>query len=103
MPRPKPLPRPGDKSSAAPLDVLIVGGGAAGLSAALTLGRCLRRVLVCDAGRPRNAQARIFNGFLSRDASDPAEFLNIAREQLRRYNSIELRRSTVAEIQRHRE
>jgi choline dehydrogenase-like flavoprotein len=48
------------------LDAIIVGGGPAGLSAALVLGRCLRRVLVCDAGHPRNEPARIFNG-----CSDP--------------------------------
>jgi len=57
------------------LDVIIVGGGAAGLSAALVLGRCLRKVLVFDAGSPRNAPARIFNGYLSRDGSTPGEFL----------------------------
>ena len=45
------------------LDAIIVGGGPAGLSAALVLGRCLRRVLVCDAGHPRNEPARIFNGY----------------------------------------
>lgn len=45
------------------LDAIVVGGGPAGLSAALVLGRCLRRVLVCDAGHPRNESARIFNGY----------------------------------------
>jgi hypothetical protein len=65
---------------------------AGGLSAALVLGRCLRRVLVCDAGHPRNEPARIFNGFLSRDGSTPAEFLQICRDQLRRYETIEFRK-----------
>ena len=82
------------------LDAIIVGGGPAGLSAALVLGRCLRRVLVCDAGNPRNAPARVFNGYLSRDGSTPAEFMQISREQLRRYETVELREVKVTEAQR---
>jgi thioredoxin reductase len=83
------------------LDVIIVGGGPAGLSAALVLGRCLRRVLVCDAGNPRNAPAKIFNGYLSRDGSSPAEFLAISRAQLARYReTVELRQVPVTAIQR---
>ena len=72
-------------------DVLIVGGGPAGLSAALVLGRCRRRVLVCDAGHPRNARSHGLHGFLTRDGIKPAEFLEIAREQLRPYETVELR------------
>ncbi len=82
------------------LDVVIVGGGPAGLSAALVLGRCLRKVLVCDAGNPRNAPARIFNGYLSRDGSTPAEFLDISRDQLRRYETVELRKVKVNHAER---
>ena len=82
------------------LDTLIVGGGSAGLSAALVLGRCLRRVLVCDAGHPRNAPAKIFNGYLSRDGSTPGEFLTISRAQLRRYETVALHQVVVAEIVR---
>lgn len=85
------------------LDVIIVGGGSAGLSAALVLGRCLRRVLVCDAGQPRNAPARVFNGYLSRDGSTPGEFLEISRDQLRRYETVELRRATVTSAERGRD
>jgi thioredoxin reductase len=77
------------------LDAVIVGGGAAGLSAALVLGRCLRKVVVFDAGNPRNAPARIFNGYLSRDGSTPGEFLQISRDQLSRYETVELRKATV--------
>lgn len=82
------------------LDVVIVGGGAAGLSAALVLGRCLRKVLVLDAGNPRNAPARVFNGYLSRDASTPGEFLQICRDQLRRYDTVELRKAKVTHAER---
>jgi thioredoxin reductase len=49
------------------LDCIIVGGGPAGLSAALILGRCRRRILLCDTGRPRNARAMALHGFLTRD------------------------------------
>ena len=56
-------------------DVAIVGGGAAGLSAALVLGRARRRVVVIDAGAPRNAPAAHMHGFLSRDGMPPAELL----------------------------
>ncbi|WP_281445608.1 FAD-binding protein, partial [Paenarthrobacter nicotinovorans] len=50
--------------------VVVIGGGAAGLSAAVTLGRALRSVLVIDAGEPRNAPAAGVHGFLSRDGID---------------------------------
>jgi thioredoxin reductase len=62
-------------------DVVIVGGGPAGLSAAVVLGRCCRRVLVCDAGNPRNAKSRGVHGFLSREGTPPGELLKVAREQ----------------------
>jgi thioredoxin reductase len=66
-------------------DVIIVGGGPAGLSAANILGRCRRRVLLCDDGRYRNENSKAVNGFLSRDGIHPAELRPIAREQLIRY------------------
>lgn len=72
-------------------DVIIVGAGPAGLSAALILGRSRRRVLVCDTKKPRNAAARAMHGFLTRDGIAPAEFLRVAREQLRPYDTIEIR------------
>jgi thioredoxin reductase len=83
------------------LDVIVIGGGPAGLSAALVLGRCLRRVLVCDAGNPRNQAAKIFNGYLSRDGSAPSEFLEISRAQLQRYSqTVELRNVEVTQVER---
>lgn len=72
-------------------DVIIAGGGPAGLSAALLLGRCRRRVLVCDAGQPRNAATYAMYGFLTRNGFPPDEFLRIARDQLRPYHSVEVR------------
>jgi thioredoxin reductase len=82
-------------------DVVIVGAGPAGLSAALMLGRCRRRVLVCDTGKPRNASSRAMHGFLTRDGIPPREFLNIAREQLRQYDTIELRDVEVIDAKCH--
>ena len=66
-------------------DVAVIGGGAAGLSAALVLSRARRKVLVLDAGHPRNAPASHMHGFLSRDGLPPAELLAIGREEVRRY------------------
>ena len=72
-------------------DVIIVGAGPAGLSAALMLGRCRRRVLICDTGRPRNASSHALHGYLTRDGIAPRDFLALARADLRQYDSVELR------------
>jgi thioredoxin reductase len=69
-------------------DVVIVGGGAAGLSAALVLGRARRRVAVVDAGSPRNAPAAHMQGFLSRDGMPPAELLAAGRAEVRGYGVV---------------
>jgi thioredoxin reductase len=66
-------------------DVAVVGGGAAGLSAALVLGRARRRVAVIDAGAPRNTPAAHMQGYLSRDGMAPAEFLAAGRDEVARY------------------
>ncbi|MFE2556278.1 NAD(P)/FAD-dependent oxidoreductase [Streptomyces sp. NPDC059352] len=66
-------------------DVVMVGGGAAGLSAALVLGRSRRRTLVVDAGAPRNAPAAHMHGVLSRDGVSPAEYLEAGRRELAAY------------------
>src|SRR5947209_19369622 len=63
-------------------DVVVVGGGVAGLSAAMMLGRSRRRVVVVDAGEPRNAPSAHLQGFLSRDGMDPAELLSTARREV---------------------
>jgi len=66
-------------------DVVVVGGGAAGLSAALVLGRARRRVAVIDAGAPRNAPAAHMHGFLSRDGMPPAGLLAQGRDEVTGY------------------
>jgi thioredoxin reductase len=66
-------------------DVLIIGGGAAGLSAALVLARARRSIVVIDGGAPRNAPAAHMHGFLSRDGVDPATFLAAGRSEVQRY------------------
>jgi thioredoxin reductase len=66
-------------------DVAVVGGGAAGLSAALVLGRARRRVAVIDAGAPRNAPASHMHGFLSRDGMSPAELSAAGRSEVAAY------------------
>ena len=78
-------------------DVIIVGAGPAGLSAALMLGRCRRSVLVCDTGRPRNAASRALHGYLSRDGIPPIELLAIGRTELAKYETVEFRHVEVVD------
>ncbi len=78
-------------------DVAVIGGGAAGLSAALVLGRARRQVAVVDAGAPRNAPAAHMHGFLSRDGTPPAELLAQGRAEARRYD-VQLLDATVDTI-----
>src|SRR5258705_6757663 len=80
-------------------DVIVVGGGPAGLSAALMLGRCRRRVLVCDGGEPRNRRSRALHGYLTRDGIAPREFNYLGRAELGRYG-IELRKVAVTGVRR---
>ncbi|MCR9162600.1 MAG: NAD(P)/FAD-dependent oxidoreductase [Nannocystaceae bacterium] len=80
-------------------DVVIVGGGPAGLSAALTLGRACRRVLLCDAGPRRNAAAAHIHNFVTRDGTSPDEFRSIARKQLERYATVQVLDSGVRRIE----
>src|SRR4028118_1948223 len=72
-------------------DVVVAGGGLAGLSAALVLGRSRRRTLVLDAGEPRNAPSSGVHSFFSRDGILPKELLKIGRGQLEPYPSVEVR------------
>ena len=85
-----------------PYDVVIAGGGPAGLAAALLLGRARKRVLLCDAGTPRNAAAVHVHGFVTRDGITPAEFRRIGRQQLEAYPDVEAREVRVEEIRGER-
>jgi len=68
------------------LHTIIVGAGPAGLSAALILGRCRRRVVMFDTGRPRNGSSQAVHGFLTRDGVSPWELRDIGRSQLTPYD-----------------
>ena len=81
-------------------DAVVLGGGPAGLSAALQLGRARVRTLVLDAGSPRNADATQVNGVLTRDGTPPAEFRTAAREDLHKYDCVQVRRVEVTEVTR---
>ena len=83
-------------------DVVIVGGGPAGLSAGLILGRACRRVLICDSGTPRSWASKAQHAFVTRDGIPPAQFRRIARAELRRYADVKFRRTEVKSARRNR-
>ncbi|GMV24362.1 MAG: thioredoxin reductase [Phycisphaerae bacterium] len=80
-------------------DVLIVGGGPAGLSAGLLLARCRRSIILVDAGKPRNGPSKKLSGYLTRDGISPREFLELGREELRRYG-VPIRADSVSAVRR---
>ncbi len=79
-------------------DVVILGGGPAGLSAALALGRARKRVALCDAGPRRNASAERIHNFVTRDGQSPSEFRAIGRQQLVTYPNVTVRDERVETI-----
>jgi thioredoxin reductase len=79
-------------------DVLVVGAGPAGLSAALVLARCRRSLLVCDWEERRNAASTGIHGLLTREGCQPADFIAAAEQDLGRYPTVSLRRMQVASV-----
>ncbi|MGJ1408848.1 NAD(P)/FAD-dependent oxidoreductase [Sphingobacterium thalpophilum] len=73
-------------------DVIIIGGSYAGLSAAMALGRSLRRVLVLDSGAPCNRQTPHSHNFITQDGEKPAVIANKAKEQVKRYATVTLQK-----------
>ena len=78
------------KTHASAYEVIIVGGSYAGLSAALVLGRSLRRVLVLDSGKPANRQTPHTHSFLTRDGATPADLRAVAQRQALTYPTVQL-------------
>ncbi len=89
-----------DTGATTDVDVVVIGGGAAGLSAALVLTRARRHVVVIDAGQPRNAPAAHMQGFLSRDGMAPAELLAAGRDEVASYGG-RIVADTVTSIRSH--
>ena len=79
-------------------DVVIVGGSYAGLSAAMSLGRSLRKVLVIDSGNPCNKQTPHSHNFLSRDGATPCEITDLSREQVLKYPTVSFRTGLVTDV-----
>jgi thioredoxin reductase len=84
------------------LDCAVIGGGPAGLNAALVLGRAKRHVIVFDHNKPRNAVTRQSHGFLTRDGMEPREFRRLAHEDIARYPSVTIKPDKVTEVKADR-
>ncbi len=84
-------------------DAIIIGGGPAGLQAALTLGRMHRRTLLLDSGAYRNGTVRHAHNLLTNDGRDPAEIRRIARAEIAAYDAVEIRDATVTGVERRGE
>ncbi|MGG1634544.1 NAD(P)/FAD-dependent oxidoreductase [Paenibacillus sp. NRS-1760] len=82
------------------LDCAIIGGGPAGLNAALVLGRSRRVVIVFDHNKPRNAVTHESHGFITRDGIEPRELRRLAHADIARYPSVTIKPDKVTEVQR---
>jgi thioredoxin reductase len=85
------------------LECIIIGGGPAGLSAGLVLGRCRRRVLLCDDGRYRNRRSAALHCFMGHDGIKPPELLKRSRQELQQYHTVSFTGATVRCITRNEE
>lgn len=81
-------------------DVLIVGGGPAGLSAALAIGRMGRTAFLCDDGRPRNAASKHLNNFPSQDGVHPADWKKKVKDDLHKYSTIKIENKFISSIEK---
>lgn len=85
------------------LDVIIIGGSYAGMSAAMSLGRSLREVLVLDSGKPCNRRTPYSHNFLTQDGKTPGEISGISREQVMKYGTVKFRQAAAVRISGHPE
>jgi thioredoxin reductase len=82
-------------------EVIVLGGGPAGLSAGLVLGRCLRQTLICDDGRYRNRRSEALHCFIGHDGVAPADLRQRARHELERYDTVRITARTARNVRRH--
>jgi thioredoxin reductase len=85
------------------MDCVIIGGGPAGLNAALVLGRARRTVILFDNNAPRNAVTAESHGFITRDGISPVEFRKIAHQDIAKYPSVQLRNVKIVEVSKRGE
>jgi thioredoxin reductase len=83
-------------------DVIIVGGSYAGLSAAMSLGRSLRKVLVIDSGQPCNRQTPYSHNFLTRDGEIPSHIAEVGKKQVMKYDSVDFIHGTALKGKKER-
>lgn len=84
-------------------DVIIIGGSYAGLSAAMTLGRSLRNVLIIDSGKPCNRQTPHSHNFITQDGKTPKEISDLAKEQVSKYETVKFQDGVVVKISKNGE
>lgn len=80
------------------VDCAIIGGGPAGLSAALVLGRAKRSVMLFDNNQPRNVVTQESHGFLTRDGVKPKEFRSLAHKDIDKYSTVKIREAQIVEV-----
>jgi thioredoxin reductase len=81
-------------------DVIIIGGSYAGLSAAMSLGRSLKKTLVIDSGKPCNAQTPYSHNFLTQDGKTPEEIATLGKQQVEQYDTVEFYNDVALDAER---